>query len=45
MVDKKCFPMNKFEFLNQSGCDEVDTIDDRGLFKEMMESFLTMKFS
>lgn len=34
-----------FEMLNQSGCTEVETINDKALFDEMNHSFKTMKFN
>jgi myosin heavy subunit len=37
--------MSKFEYLNQSGCTEVESLPDKVLHQEVMQSFSTMKFS
>ena len=43
-IGGQSLPITKFNYLNQSGCHLVDSIDDKVLYTEMVESFTTMQF-
>lgn len=42
--NNQALPIKNFQYLNQSGCYEVNGIDDHGLYSDVCQAFKKMKF-